>query len=145
MEQVKYEEMSNIFKALSDSNRIKIVDLLYKNGETCACNLLDEFNISQPTLSHHLKVLSDTGILLQRKEANWIHYRINDEKIIEIKETLEDSKFVDNIYNIQRIDKEIINKTEYIIELNKDDYNYISILAEKSKIALEKINQILKI
>lgn len=85
MEQVKYEEMSNIFKALSDSNRIKIVDLLYKNGETCACNLLDEFNISQPTLSHHLKVLSDTGILLQRK-ANWIHYRINDEKIIEIKE-----------------------------------------------------------
>ena len=50
MEQVKYEEMSNIFKALSDSNRIKIVDLLYKNGETCACNLLDEFNISQPTL-----------------------------------------------------------------------------------------------
>lgn len=86
MEQVKYEEMSNIFKALSDSNRIKIVDLLYKNGETCACNLLDEFNISQPTISHHLKVLSDTGILLQRKEANWIHYRINDEKIIEIKE-----------------------------------------------------------
>lgn len=66
-------------------------------------------------------------------------------KIIEIKETLEDSKFVDNIYNIQRINKEIINKTEYIIELNKDDYNYISILAEKSKIALEKINQILKI
>lgn len=86
MEQVKYEEMSNIFKALSDSNRIKIVDLLYKNGETCACNLLDEFNISQPTLSHHLKVLSDTGILLQRKEANWIHYRINDEKIAEIKQ-----------------------------------------------------------
>lgn len=66
-------------------------------------------------------------------------------KIIEIKETLEDSKFVDNIYNIQRINKDIINKTEYIIELNKDDYNYISILAEKSKIALEKINQILKI
>lgn len=66
-------------------------------------------------------------------------------KMIEIKETLEDSKFVDNIYNIQRINKEIINKTEYIIELNKDDYNYISILAEKSKIALEKINQILKI
>ena len=66
-------------------------------------------------------------------------------KIIEIKETLEESKFVNNIYNIQRINKEIINKTEYIIELNKDDYNYISILAEKSKIALEKINQILKI
>lgn len=66
-------------------------------------------------------------------------------KIIEIKETLEDSKFVDNIYNIQRINKDIVNKTEYIIELNKDDYNYISILAEKSKIALEKINQILKI
>ena len=46
MEQVKYEEMSNIFKALSDSNRIKIVDLLYKNGETCACNLLKNSFIS---------------------------------------------------------------------------------------------------
>lgn len=65
-------------------------------------------------------------------------------KIIEIKETIEDSLFIDNIYKIQKLNREIINKTEYIKELNKDDYKYISILAEKAKIALEKINQIYK-
>lgn len=65
-------------------------------------------------------------------------------KIIELKETIEDSSFLDNIYKIQKLNRKIINKTEYIKELNKDDYKYISILAEKSKIALEKINQIYK-
>ena len=65
-------------------------------------------------------------------------------KIIEIKETIEDSSFIDNIYKIQKLNREIINKTEYIKKLNKDDYKYISILAEKTKIALEKINQIYK-
>lgn len=65
-------------------------------------------------------------------------------KIIEIKETIEDSSFIDNIYKIQKLNREIINKIEYIKELNKDDYKYISILAEKTKIALEKINQIYK-
>lgn len=65
-------------------------------------------------------------------------------KIIEIKETIEDSSFLDNIYIIQKLNRKIINKTEYIKELNKDDYKYISILAEKTKIALEKINHIYK-
>lgn len=65
-------------------------------------------------------------------------------KIIEIKETIEDSSFLDNIYKIQKLNREIINKTEDIKEINKDDYNYISILAEKSRIILEKINQIYK-
>ena len=85
MEKQKYIEKAEIFKVLSDSNRLQIIDML-SCGEMCVCKILEKFNITQPTLSHHLKVLSDTGILLQRKEANWIHYRINDEKIIEIKE-----------------------------------------------------------
>ena len=65
-------------------------------------------------------------------------------KIIEIKETIEDSPFIDNIYKIQKLNREIINKTELTTEINKDDYNYISILAEKARIILEKINQIYK-
>ncbi|MFR5509150.1 MAG: hypothetical protein ACLTKT_08165 [Clostridia bacterium] len=65
-------------------------------------------------------------------------------KIIEIKETIEDSPFLDNIYKIQKLNREIINKTELTTEINKDDYNYISILAEKARIILEKINQIYK-
>lgn len=65
-------------------------------------------------------------------------------KIIEIKETIEDSSFLDNIYKIQKLNREIINKTELTTEINKDDYDYISILAEKARIILEKINQIYK-
>ena len=85
MNKQQYTEKAEMFKVLSDSNRLQIIDML-SCGEMCVCKILEKFDITQPTLSHHLKVLSDTGILLQRKEANWIHYRINDEKIIEIKE-----------------------------------------------------------
>lgn len=53
-------------------------------------------------------------------------------KIIEIKETIEDSSFLDNIYKIQKLNREIINKTEYIKELNKDDYKYISYFSRKN-------------
>ena len=59
-------------------------------------------------------------------------------KIIEIKETIFDSQLVDNIYAIDKTIKNIINETEFITELNKDDYNYINIILEKTRINLEK-------
>ena len=67
-----------IFKALSDENRICIVKLL-RTGEKCACKLLEELNITQPTLSHHMKILCDSGIVTGRKEGKWTHYRISRE------------------------------------------------------------------
>lgn len=77
-------EIANLFKAFSDENRIKILKLL-GNEEKCACKLLDAMNITQPTLSHHLKILSDTGILNARKEGKWMHYKISKEGIEKIK------------------------------------------------------------
>ena len=71
----KEQEMVCIFKALSDENRIRILGLL-QSGEKCACRLLEELNISQPTLSHHMKILCDAGIVAGRKEGKWIHYSI---------------------------------------------------------------------
>lgn len=65
-------------------------------------------------------------------------------KIIEIKETIFNSQLVDNIYAIDKIIKNIINETEFITELNKDDYNYINIILEKTKINLEKAFDLLK-
>ena len=59
-------------------------------------------------------------------------------KIIEIKETIFDSQLVDNIYAIDKTIKNIINETDFITELNKDDYNYINIILEKTRINLEK-------
>lgn len=69
---------ASIFKALGDENRIRILKQL-KSGEKCACKLLEELNISQPTLSHHMKILCDSGIVTGRKEGKWMHYSINCE------------------------------------------------------------------
>lgn len=67
-----------IFKAFCDENRIRILKLLC-SGEKCACKLLEEMSISQPTLSHHMKILCDSGIVVGHKEGKWMHYSISAE------------------------------------------------------------------
>ncbi len=69
-----------IFKAFCDENRIRILNLL-RGGEKCACKLLEEMSISQPTLSHHMKILCDSGIVVGHKEGKWMHYRISPEGV----------------------------------------------------------------
>lgn len=69
---------ATIFKAFCDENRIRILRML-KSGEKCACKILDELNVTQPTLSHHMKILCDSGIVVGRKEGKWMHYSISDE------------------------------------------------------------------
>lgn len=70
------KKISEIFKALGDENRIRIIGLL-SGGEKCACKLLEELNVSQPTLSHHMKILCDAGLVNDRKEGRWTHYSIS--------------------------------------------------------------------
>lgn len=65
-------------------------------------------------------------------------------KIIEVKETLQDTTLLNNIYSIDKIVKEIIKQTEFITDLNKDDYNYINIILEKIKTNLNKANLLIK-
>lgn len=67
-----------MFKAFCDENRIKILQLL-STGEKCACKLLEELNVTQPTLSHHMKTLCDSGVVVGRKEGKWMHYSISKE------------------------------------------------------------------
>ena len=74
------KEIATIFKAFCDENRIRILQLLL-DGEKCACRLLEEMNITQPTLSHHMKILCDSGIVVGRKEGKWIHYSLSEEGI----------------------------------------------------------------
>ena len=76
-----------IFKAFCDENRVRILNLL-RGGEKCACRLLEELSISQPTLSHHMKILCDSGIVVGRKEGKWMHYRISSEGVQIAKEYL---------------------------------------------------------
>lgn len=65
-----------IFKAFCDENRIRILRML-KSGEKCACKMLEELNVTQPTLSHHMKILCDSGIVVGRKEGKWMHYSVS--------------------------------------------------------------------
>ena len=64
-----------VCKALSDPNRLKIVEML-SDGEMCACKLLEAFDITQPTLSHHMKILSECGLINSRKDGKWCHYSL---------------------------------------------------------------------
>ncbi len=67
-----------IFKAFCDENRIRILKML-TSGEKCACKMLEELNVTQPTLSHHMKILCDSGVVVGRKEGKWMHYSISSE------------------------------------------------------------------
>lgn len=70
--------IAKVFKAFCDENRITILQML-QSGEKCACILLDELEISQSTLSHHMKILVDSGVVNARKEGKWTHYSISEE------------------------------------------------------------------
>lgn len=76
-----------VFKAFCDENRIRIIRLL-RSGEKCACKLLDEINVTQPTLSHHMKILCDAGIVVGRKEGKWTYYSISEKGVEQAKEYL---------------------------------------------------------
>jgi len=80
---MNYEEETLIFKALSDSNRLQIIDML-SCGELCACKILEKFNITQPTLSHHMKTLCDSGLVDSRRQGSWNYYSLNKENMIKI-------------------------------------------------------------
>ena len=86
-----------IFKAFCDENRIRILQLL-STGEKCACVLLDDLQITQPTLSHHMKILCDSGIVTGRKEGKWTHYSISTEGALEAASLLASLTTV-NAYN----------------------------------------------
>lgn len=74
-----------IFKALGDSTRLEIVRML-SDGEKCACKLLERFEITQPTLSHHMKILCDSGLVVGRKDGKWTHYSLSEEVVGQVQE-----------------------------------------------------------
>ena len=78
-----------MFKAFADENRIQILELL-RDGERCACRLLEEMNITQPTLSHHMKILCDSGIVVGRKEGKWMHYSISKDGMRDVRNYLDE-------------------------------------------------------
>ncbi|MGN0354166.1 MAG: ArsR/SmtB family transcription factor [Muricoprocola sp.] len=86
MEQ-RYLDTAKILKAISDPKRLRIVDML-SCGELCACVIQEEFNITQPTLSHDMKVLLDAGIVSARKEWKNTYYSLNVDYLEQFTDTL---------------------------------------------------------
>lgn len=80
--EAKYTNAAKILKAIGDPKRLKIVDML-SCGELCACKILEEFNITQPTLSHDMKVLTEAGLVVCRREGKNIYYSLNKTSITE--------------------------------------------------------------
>lgn len=78
-----YAEYVPIFKAISDETRLKIIDML-SCGEMCACDILEEFSISQSTLSYHMKILAESGLVNADRDGAWMRYTLNRDKINDV-------------------------------------------------------------
>ena len=74
----KYLDNARVFKAFCEENRLMILEML-QSGEKCACVLLEKLAITQPTLSHHMKILCDSELVIGRKEGKWTYYSISAE------------------------------------------------------------------
>lgn len=76
-------ELAVVFKALGDPVRLRLFSLIasHANGEACVCELTGEFDVSQPTISHHLKVLREAGLLSSERRASWVYYRVEPQAL----------------------------------------------------------------
>lgn len=85
-----YEERAKMFKALCDARRQRILELLH-GGEKCACVLMEEMGMPQSSLSYHMKILCESGIVTSREEGKWTHYQISrqgSEKAVALLKTI---------------------------------------------------------
>lgn len=81
------EQMLETFKALSDVNRLQILEML-SCGEMCACDIIDGLDLSQPTISHHMKILQSAGLIDSEKRGKWMFYSIDKEKLGQVCDSL---------------------------------------------------------
>jgi len=84
------EELAGAFKAIADPARLRLLNFIAAQpaGETCVCYLTEPLGLSQPTVSHHLKVLYDAGLVGREKRGTWVYYRIVPERMTELRDAL---------------------------------------------------------
>lgn len=86
---LSYDELSLVFKALSDETRLRTLHML-SSGELCACEILESFHITQPTLSYHMNILCDSGLVSARRDGAWVKYSLNREQLQAVKDLIDD-------------------------------------------------------
>ena len=82
------DELATRFKALADPTRVAIINRLSAADEVCVCNLTETFDLSQPTISHHLKILRDAGLVESSRRGTWAYYRLVPEAITALRGAL---------------------------------------------------------
>lgn len=82
------ETLATIFKALADPTRVAIVQRLGGSGEVCVCDLTAAFELSQPTISHHLRILRDAGLVESERRGTWAYYRLVPEAMVSLRGVL---------------------------------------------------------
>jgi ArsR family transcriptional regulator len=77
------DAVARVFKALADPVRVRLLSLIGSRagGEACVCELIGEFDVSNPTISHHLKVLREAGLVTSERRASWVFYRVVPETL----------------------------------------------------------------
>jgi ArsR family transcriptional regulator len=80
------ERIAPLLKALADPVRLRLLSIVasHEDGEACVCDLNDAFDLSQPTISHHLKVLHETGLLDRTKRGVWVYYQVKPEALSDL-------------------------------------------------------------
>jgi ArsR family transcriptional regulator, arsenate/arsenite/antimonite-responsive transcriptional repressor len=75
------DELAPLFKALADPMRLRLLSLIacHDGGESCVCDLLDAFDVTAPSVSYHLKILREAGLVSSQRRGTWVYYRVNPE------------------------------------------------------------------
>jgi len=105
---VKLDKLSKIIKALADPGRIRILALLLAKNNLCVCEIQDIIGLSQPTISFHLRLLENAGLVEYKKDGLWVNYNVNSNMDNDIR------KLIDNIINILKADEKILEDLKKI-------------------------------
>jgi ArsR family transcriptional regulator len=90
LNQTQAEQSAKLFAALADETRLTILNLLAESrGEVCVCDITEIFKQGQPTISHHLKVLRDAGLITGDKRGKWVYYSLVPSRVEEVKTVLD--------------------------------------------------------
>ncbi|MGW7537557.1 ArsR/SmtB family transcription factor [Amycolatopsis sp. NPDC054798] len=83
-------DLSKLFKAMSDPVRLRLLSLIasHAGGEACVCDLTDAFDLTGPTISHHLKVLRESGLITGERRGTWVYYRVHPEVLARLSAVL---------------------------------------------------------
>ena len=85
---VEAEQLAGLLKAVADPARLRLLSLVADGGETCVCDLTGPVGLSQPTVSHHLRVLVEAGLLTREQRGKWAYYRLVDDAVSDLAGTL---------------------------------------------------------